>query len=180
ALRHRGVTCSGRRGGLRGGRPALARRVRAGQSRRCQTAAYLNLYKLGEGPLYSFYTPYHLCHFEVPLSVARVLLLGDAVLQPLGAPLVEVIATAKRDLATGETIDGLGGYMSYGQCERADSTANARLLPMGVAEGCVLRHAVAKDQVLTYDDVQLPANRLIDRLRAEQASVFADAAEMAA
>ncbi|MBB3845644.1 NAD(P)H-dependent oxidoreductase [Xanthomonas arboricola] len=141
---------------------------------------YLNLYKLGEGPLYSFYTPYHLCHFEVPLSVARVVLLGDAVLQPLGAPLVEVIATAKRDLAIGETIDGLGGYMSYGQCERADISANAGLLPMGVAEGCVLRHAVAKDQVLTYDDVQLPANRLIDRLRAEQASVFADAAELAA
>ena len=136
---------------------------------------YLNLYKLGEGPLYSFYTPYHLCHFEVPLSVARVVLLGDAVLQPLGAPLVEVIATAKRDLAAGETIDGLGGYMSYGQCERADVTARARLLPMGVAEGCVLRHAVTKDQVLTYDDVQLPQHRLIDQLRAEQAAVFASA-----
>lgn len=55
---------------------------------------YLNLYKLGEGPLYSFYTPYHLCHFEVPLSAARVVLFGDAVLQPLGAPTVDVIATS--------------------------------------------------------------------------------------
>ncbi|KHL54349.1 NAD(P)H-dependent oxidoreductase [Xanthomonas cannabis] len=137
---------------------------------------HLNLYKLGEGPLYSFYTPYHLCHFEVPLSVARVVLMGDAVLQPLGAPLVEVVATAKRDLAAGEIIDGLGGYMSYGQCERADLTAGARLLPMGVAEGCVLRHAVRKDQVLSYDDVQLPGHRLIDRLRAEQADMFGNAA----
>ena len=58
------------------------------------------------------------------------------VLQPLGTPLVEVIATAKRNLVIGETIDGLSGYMSYGQCERADVTANARLLPMGVTEGC--------------------------------------------
>src|SRR5690625_2637560 len=63
---------------------------------------YLNLYKLGEGPLYSFYTPYHLCHFEVPLSAARVALFGDAMLQPLGAPKVEVVATAKRDLRSEE------------------------------------------------------------------------------
>lgn len=133
---------------------------------------YLNLYKLGEGPLYSFYTPYHLCHFEVPLSVARVVLLRDAVLQPLCGPLVEVVATAKRDLQAGETIDALGGYLTYGQCERADVTAGERLLPMGVAEGCVLKRAIARDTVLTYDDVELPQGRLIDRLRDEQAAMF--------
>jgi predicted homoserine dehydrogenase-like protein len=133
---------------------------------------YLNLYKLGEGPLYSFYTPYHLCHFEVPLSVARVVLLRDPVLQPLGEPLVEVVATAKRDLKAGETIDDLGGYTTYGQCERADITARDRLLPMGVAVDCVLKHDVAKDQVLTYDDVTLPEGRLIDRLRDEQTAYF--------
>ena len=140
---------------------------------------YLNLYKLGEGPLYSFYTPYHLCHFEVPLSVARVVLLRDAVLQPLGGPLVEVVATAKRDLAAGETIDALGGYLTYGQCERADVPARDALLPMGVAEGCVLRHDVAKDQVLTYADVELPQGRLIDRLRVEQAALFEPAGQAA-
>jgi predicted homoserine dehydrogenase-like protein len=133
---------------------------------------YLNLYKLGKGPLYSFYTPYHLCHFEVPLSVARVVLLRDAVLQPLDGPLVEVVATAKRDLDAGETLDALGGYLTYGQCERADVTAAAGLLPMGVAEGCVLKRAIARDQVLTYADVELPTGRVIDRLRAEQAAMF--------
>jgi predicted homoserine dehydrogenase-like protein len=141
---------------------------------------YLNLYKLGEGPLYSFYTPYHLCHFEVPLSVARVVLLRDPVLQPLGGPLVEVVATAKRDLEAGETIDALGGYLTYGQCERADVTASEHLLPMGVAEGCVLKRAIAKDAVLTYDDVELPHGRLIDRLRAEQAALFPTRAEAVA
>ncbi|TCU24577.1 putative homoserine dehydrogenase-like protein [Rhizobium azibense] len=134
---------------------------------------YLNLYKLGTGPLYSFYTPYHLCHFEVPLSVARVVLLRDPVLQPLEGPKVEVVATAKRDLDAGETIDGLGGYMSYGQCERIDVASAQDLLPMGVAEGCVVKHAVAKDQVLTYADVVLPAGRTIDLLRREQAEMFA-------
>jgi len=132
---------------------------------------YLNLYKLGPGPLYSFYTPYHLCHFEVPTTVARAVLFADAALQPAGPPVVEVITTAKRDLTVGQTLDGLGGYDTYGQAERADVTAAQHLLPMGVAERCVLRHDVAKDQVLTYDDVILPAGRLIDQLREEQAKL---------
>jgi predicted homoserine dehydrogenase-like protein len=133
---------------------------------------YLELYKLGPGPLYSFYTPYHLCHFEVPTSVARAVLFGDATIAPLGEPLVEVVATAKRDLAAGSVLDGLGGYDTYGQAEAAPSAAAERLLPMGVAEGCVVRTDVQKDAVLTYDDVDLPPGRLVDRLRTEQADVF--------
>ena len=134
---------------------------------------YLNLYKLGEGPLYSFYTPYHLCHFEVPMTVARAVLFGDATMAPLGAPTVEVVTVAKRDLPAGSTIDGLGGYDSYGVAERADVTAAENLLPMGVAEGCVTTRDIAKDEVLTYADVTLPPGRLVDELRLEQAKMFA-------
>ena len=133
---------------------------------------YLNLYKLGEGPLYSFYVPYHLCHFEVPLSAARAVLFRDAVLQPVAGPRVDVVTTAKRDLKAGETIDALGGYLTYGQCERSDVTARERLLPIGLAEGCTLRRDVPIDQVLTYDDVDIPEGRLADRLRDEQRARF--------
>ncbi len=133
---------------------------------------YLNLYKLGEGPLYSFYTPYHLCHFEVPLSVARVVLAGDPVIQPLAGPRVEVVATAKRDLKAGEVVDGLGGYMTYGQCEAYDIARSTDLLPMGLAEGCRLIRDLPKDAVLTRRDVVLPAGRLVDRLRTEQDAAF--------
>lgn len=133
---------------------------------------YLNLYKLGKGPLYSFYTPYHLCHFEVPLSVARVALFKDAVLTPLDRPRVEVVATAKIDLKAGQTLDGIGYYMTYGEAENADTTRTEQLLPMGVAEGCVLRHDVSKDKTLTYNDVIIPEGRLVDKLRAEQNAWF--------
>ncbi|WP_022802819.1 NAD(P)H-dependent oxidoreductase [Deinococcus ficus] len=136
---------------------------------------YLNLYKLGEGPLYSFYTPYHLCHFEVPLTAARVVLFGDAALQPLAGPVVEVVTTAKRDLKAGETIDALGGYMTYGQCENADVTAAQRLLPMGLAAGARLRRDVPKDTVLSYADVTLPEGRVADQLRARQDALFSPA-----
>jgi predicted homoserine dehydrogenase-like protein len=137
---------------------------------------YLNLYKLGEGPLYSFYTPYHLCHFEVPLSVARAVLFGDPVLQPLAGPVVDVVATAKHDLDAGEVIDGIGQYTVYGQCERSDVTDREGLLPLGLAEGCRLRRAVPRDHVLAVDDVDMPSGRLSDRLRGEQAERFSAAA----
>ena len=133
---------------------------------------YLNLYKLGEGPLYTFYTPYHLCHFEVPSSVARAVLFRDAVMAPAGRPYVDVVATAKTDLKEGEQLDGIGWYKTYGQCENAEITIQARLLPMGLAEGCRLRRDIPKDAVLTYDDVELPQGRLSDHLRDEQTNHF--------
>ena len=133
---------------------------------------YLNLYKLGEGPLYSFYTPYHLCHFEVPNSLARAVLFGDAPIAAAGPPQVEVVTTAKTDLSAGTVLDGLGGYHTYGEAEAARVSADERLLPMGVAEGCRLVRDVVRDQTVTYDDVELPADRLIDRLRAQQDEVF--------
>lgn len=133
---------------------------------------YLELYKLGKGPLYSFYTPYHLCHFEMPNSIVRAVDFADAALTPPAGPRVDVVATAKHDLKAGETLDGLGGYDTYGVAESSPVTRVEGLLPMGVAEGCVLSRDVAKDTVLTYADVTLPPGRLIDQLREEQEKLF--------
>jgi predicted homoserine dehydrogenase-like protein len=140
-----------------------------------QQRHYLNLYKLGAGPLYCFYTPYHLCHFEVPNTVARAVLFQDAALAPLGGPLVEVVAAAKKDLRAGETIDGLGGYMTYGLAENSPTARAEDLLPIGLAEGCRLRRDVARDAVLTFADVELPEGRLCDRLWREQLERFGGA-----
>lgn len=133
---------------------------------------YLALYKLGEGPVYCFHTPYHLCHFEVPNTIARAVLFGDAAIAPAGPPMVEVVAAAKRDLAAGEVLDGLGGFAMYGLGENADVAAAEDLLPIGVAVGCRLRRPVRTDEVLTYADVEVPAGRHVDRLRAEQDAHF--------
>lgn len=133
---------------------------------------YLNLYKLGEGPLYCFYTPYHLCHFEVPNTVARAVLFGDAAITPTEGPRVDVIATAKKDLKQGEVLDGMGFYMTYGQAENADVVTKENLLPIGLAEGCRLKRDMSIDEVITYDDVELPSGRLCDELRSEQNKYF--------
>lgn len=137
---------------------------------------YLHLYKLGEGPLYSFYTPYHLCHFEVPNSLARAVLVQDPVITPLKGPKVDVITTAKVNLQAGQVLDGLGGYLTYGQCENSDTVRREKLLPIGLAEGCRVKREVSRDQVLTGADVEFPAERLVDKLRAEQEAHFASKA----
>lgn len=133
---------------------------------------YLSLYKMGDGPLYSFFVPYHLVHFEVPNSIARVALFRDHLAKPLGGPVVEVCAVAKRDLRKDETLDDYGMYMTYGEAVNADEMCSKRYLPEGLVEGCLLKRDIAKDSVITYDDIVLPPNRLADRLRAEQYRVF--------
>ena len=129
---------------------------------------YLNYCKMGEGPLYAFFTPYHLLHMEAPSTIARVALFNDEVAPPLGGPVVEVCAVAKRDLNAGEVLDEYGNYMTYGEAVNADEMSAQQYLPEGLVEGCRLKGNIAKDQPLCYADVELPEGRLADRLRAEQ------------
>ncbi len=134
-----------------------------------QYAQYL---KMGDTPLYVFYVPYHLPHLESPITVARVVLFHDAATAPIGGPMVDVIAAAKRDLKEGEVLDGIGGFHTYGDSENHDVCRVGNLLPMSLSEGCRLIRDIPKDQALTYGDVVLPEGRLVDRLRNEQDNMF--------
>jgi len=138
---------------------------------------YLELYKMGPGPLYPFFTPYHLVHFEVPNAIARAVIFRDSVARPLAGPVVEVCAVAKRNLKSGETLDDYGNYMTYGEAVNAGEMRAGRYLPEGLVEGCRLIRDVAKDSVLTYLDVELPAGRVADTLRQEQNERFSPAKE---
>ncbi|HUB16424.1 MAG TPA: Gfo/Idh/MocA family oxidoreductase [Acetobacteraceae bacterium] len=129
---------------------------------------YLSLYKMGDGPLYSFFVPYHLVHFEVPFSIARVALFRDGLATPLGPPVVEVCAVAKRDLHAGEILDDYGMYMTYGEAVNATEMREKRYLPEGLVADCKLLRSIARDEVITYDDVVLPPGRLADEFRREQ------------
>ncbi len=133
---------------------------------------YLNLYKLGKGPLYLFYTPYHLCHFEAPHTIARAVLFNDAALTPAGPPMVEVIAAAKTELKAGTSLDGLGHYMTYGLCENYSTARKENLLPIGISEGCILKRDIPKDEVIALDDVHIPKSRLSVKLLKEQYKTF--------
>ena len=133
---------------------------------------YLELYKMGPGPLYSFFVPYHLCNLEVPTAIARTCLFRDPVSRSLAGPVVEVCAVAKRDLKAGEVLDDYGMYMTYGEAANVEEMSDGRYLPQGLVEGCRLLQDVPKDSVITYNDVVLPAGRIADRLRAAQYRKF--------
>ena len=136
------------------------------------SAKYLKYGKLGDGPLYSFYVPYHLLFFETAISIARMVDFDDIILAPKAGPVVEVVATAKFDLKAGETIDGLGGFKSYGVCENYDTARAERLLPMGLAEGCVLKKDLPQDKEITFDDVEFDPSNIKHALYKEQFELF--------
>jgi predicted homoserine dehydrogenase-like protein len=133
---------------------------------------YMRYFKMGDGPLYVFYVPYHLPHLEVPLTAARAVLFNDAAIAPLGGPVCDVITVAKRSLNAGEVLDGIGGFTSYGTLENTPVSRAESLLPMGLSEGCRLKREVARDQAITFADVEMPPGRLCDSLWKEQELLF--------
>lgn len=132
----------------------------------------LKTLKMGDGPLYVFYVPYHLPHLEAHLTMARAVLFNDATIAPIAGPVCDVITIAKRNLEAGETLDGIGGFTCYGDIENYSISRAENLLPMGLSEGCYLKRDIPINQAISYNDVRLPEGRLCDKLRAEQDAHF--------
>jgi predicted homoserine dehydrogenase-like protein len=131
--------------------------------------AYL---KMGDGPMYSFYIPYHLCALELPNTVLKVMQEQKPVFAPLGAPYVEVIAQAKTNLKAGQRLDGPGRFTVYGMCENTETVWQENLLPIGLTEGAVLKRDIAKDQPITFEDIETPDLPLALDLYKEQQKLF--------
>ncbi len=131
--------------------------------------AQLAYYKLGDGPFYVFYTPFHLPHIQIASTIGRAVVLRDATVAPLDGPVCEVVTVAKRNLKAGERLDGIGGFCSYGLIENSATARSTEALPIGLSEGCVLRRDVSKDQTLSASDVDEPArDPLVEELWLEQ------------
>lgn len=125
----------------------------------------LKYLRLGPGPYWALYRPYHLANIETPISVAQAVLLKQATLAAKGAPVAETTTVAKRDLRAGEILDGLGGTMVHGNIERAETARDGRMLPLGLSvRACVLRD-IECGQTLTYDDVELDEQSFIVHAR---------------
>ena len=110
-------------------------------------------YKLGDGPFYVFYTPFHLPHVQIASTIGRAFIQRDATVAPLAGPECEVVAVAKRDLKAGERLDGIGGFCTYGLIENATAARWESALPIALSEGCTLRHDIQKDDVISIHDV---------------------------
>ena len=128
----------------------------------------LAYYKLGDGPFYVFYTPYHLPHIQIASTIGRAVIHRDPTVAPLAGPVCEVVTVAKRNLKAGERLDGIGGFCTYGLVENVVAARAKATLPIGLSEGCVLLRDVFKDDVLSFADVKSPPGRLVETLWREQ------------
>jgi predicted homoserine dehydrogenase-like protein len=118
------------------------------------------------GQFAALWRPYHLIGLELGISVADMVLRGE----PTGAPwrwAGDVAATAKADLAAGDTLDGEGGYTVYGSCVPAARSTREGLLPIGLAQHVRLKRNVQADALLTLDDVDVDRGTLAWALREE-------------
>jgi len=134
--------------------------------------SHLGYFKMGKGPLYVFYTPYHLPHLQIAGTIARAVLQGDATVAPIAGPVCSVATVAKKDLQAGEVLDGVGGFATYGSIENAGTFNAEHLLPMGLSEGGRVVRDIRKDEPIRRTDVELPHGRLCDGLYAEQIRHF--------
>lgn len=124
--------------------------------------------KLGKGPYYTFYRPYHLCSLEVPLTCARAVLYGRADMAPIAKPTAEVAAVAKRDLKPGERLDAIGEFTYRAYALEAQDAYTKRAVPCGLLEKGLVTRAIRKGELLTYDNTQPDETARIVELRRRQ------------
>jgi len=118
--------------------------------------------KLGAGPYYKFYRPYHLTSLEVPLSCARAVLYGTADMQPLDRPSAEVCAVAKKDLKPGDRLDAIGEYTYRAWIMTYDEARAVGGVPCGLLENGAVTKPIRRGELLTQDNVAVdPAARIV-------------------
>jgi predicted homoserine dehydrogenase-like protein len=119
----------------------------------------------------AMYRPYHLIGLELGLSIAAIMTRGE----PTGVARGfrgDVAATAKRDLAAGEKLDGEGGATVYGQLMPARTSLARRALPIGLAQGASLKTTVAAGQTVLWDDCAVDMSSPAVQLRLEMERTF--------
>jgi predicted homoserine dehydrogenase-like protein len=135
--------------------------------------AQMGYVKMGDGPFYVFYTPYHLPHIQMMSTIGRAVLYRDPTVAPVAGPVTEVITMAKRDMKAGEQLDGVGGFAAYGLIENTAIARSIDALPLSLSQDCTLRRDVKKDEVISFADVNQPKRGPIDQLWSEQLARFA-------
>lgn len=144
--------------------------VRAEHPQIAEDLRYLSV--TGTDDYFNLYTPYHLVTNEIPLSIVWAVEDHEPTCVPYHGHLTEVVAKAKKDMQPGELLDAGGGYTVYGVNDLAQATRAEGCVPLGLLEGARLVRPAERDQVITYDMVELKADTILYQLRALQDRVI--------
>jgi len=120
---------------------------------------------MGNGPNYLLYRPYHLCSIETPLTAVQAVLYGESTAHPMKRLMSECITVAKRDLRTGQHLDALGEFCYRASIDLYEVAKSENMLPVGLANSAKLICDVKKDEIITYDMVELNNSSLLLQLR---------------
>ncbi|MGX9180158.1 NAD(P)H-dependent oxidoreductase [Mesorhizobium sp. BHbdii] len=121
--------------------------------------------KVGKGPYFTIFRPYHLTSLEVPLSAARAVVYKRADMEPLDHPVAEAVAVAKSDLALGQSL-GMIGENDYRGFAMTWEDARARgALPLGLAERAKVVKPAKIGDFLTYENCVPDDSMVITQIR---------------
>ncbi|MDW8084514.1 MAG: SAF domain-containing protein [Candidatus Caldarchaeum sp.] len=123
--------------------------------------------KVGEGPYFVFYRPYHLPGSETLLTAVKAVTEKKPIIQASGY-FSDTCAVAKRDLQVGEKLDGIGGFTAYGTIEKREISKEQGLLPIGLSKGAVVKRTIRRDQPISFDDVEVEEDLTYDLWRIQQ------------
>ena len=126
----------------------------------------MRFYKMGDGPDYFFFRPYHLVHLEIPMTIAELILDNEPLATIDGPHVAEVVAIAKKDLAADEALDCIGGFSAYGHIDTAEGAAG--YLPVGLVEYATTTAAVAQDDPIPLASVELEDVTIVREWKAMQ------------
>lgn len=127
---------------------------------------------MGNGPNYLLYRPYHLCSIETPITAAQASIYGESTGYPMDHLTCECITVAKKDLKAGDVLDGIGEFCYRASIEKADIARKGRMLPVGLAKGSKMVCDVKKDDIITYDMVELNNDSVLLQLRRLQDQMY--------
>jgi predicted homoserine dehydrogenase-like protein len=131
------------------------------------------LMKAGNQDHHILYRPYHLASLETPITIAKAVLHQDSAIVPMGAPISDTVAVAKKDIKAGERIDGIGGYCVRGVLETHEDMSYNGHIPIGLISGeVVAKRDITNGTFLTEDDVQLDESTTVWHLRKLQDKTF--------
>jgi predicted homoserine dehydrogenase-like protein len=139
----------------------------------------MNDLKLGAGPYYTFFRPYHLTSLEVPLSAAAAVLFGTSHMRPMETPVADTATLAKCDLPIGTTLGAIGEIHYRGWAITREDSLKRKAIPLGLAQGAVTTQAVKAGDYLTYDNCQVDGDLKIVQLRRLQDTLLGNNAPAA-
>jgi len=122
-----------------------------GYSNDVQDNFFMNYYKMGKGPYYLFLRPYHVCHFETPLTIQRIMKYHEPILVQRRR-ILEVGCRTKTNLQAGTKLEGIGGHHVYGVLE------HPKILPIGMVENTILLKPKKRDEPISWEDVEFSKN----------------------